>query len=113
MDSVTKCDHVDQIKIVANRDGIQGCEDCLKIGTSWVHLRMCLSCGHVGCCDSSTDRHARQHFTDTRHAIIQSVEPGEKWGWCFLDEVYLTEPPSPGPQVKQKLDQEGKSREHA
>ncbi len=92
MANVTTCEHLDQIKIVASRDGIQGCEDCLKIGSSWVHLRMCLTCGHVGCCDSSLHRHARQHFTETKHAIMQSVEPGENWGWCYFDEVYLEEP---------------------
>ena len=95
MASVTTCEHVDQIKIVANGDGVQGCEDCLKIGGTWVHLRMCLTCGHVGCCNSSPNLHALQHFTDTTHAIIQSVEPGEKWGWCYVDEVFLRTPPPP------------------
>ena len=95
MASVTTCDHVDQIKIVADRDSVQGCEDCLRIGGRWVHLRMCLSCGYVGCCDSSPNLHARQHFSETKHAIIQSVEPGEKWGWCYVDEVFLRVPASP------------------
>ena len=104
MASVTTCDHVDQIRIVAGRDGVQGYEDCLKIGGAWAHLRMCLTCGHVGCCDSSPNRHARQHFTETKHAIIQSVEPGEKCGWFYFDEVYLREPPPPGSYVNRTME---------
>jgi len=65
----------------------EGCEDCLRIGGEWVHLRLCLTCGHVGCCDSSPNRHARKHFTVTHHPIIQSFEPGEDWRWCFVDEA--------------------------
>ena len=65
----------------------KGCEECLKMGSSWVHLRMCLICGHVGCCDSSPNKHATKHFHDTKHPIIRSVEPGESWAWCFVDEV--------------------------
>ncbi|HWZ87124.1 MAG TPA: UBP-type zinc finger domain-containing protein [Thermoanaerobaculia bacterium] len=67
----------------------KGCEDCLKIGDRWVHLRLCLSCGHVGCCDSSKNKHARAHFTHVKHPIIQSFEPGEDWRWCYIDEAYL------------------------
>ena len=104
MASATTCDHVDQVRIVADKDGVQGCEDCLKIGGAWVHLRMCRTCGQVGCCDSSPNRHARQHFTETKHAIIQSVEPGEKWGWCYFDEVYLREPPPPASYLKRKME---------
>jgi hypothetical protein len=63
-----------------------GCEDCLRIGSTWVHLRLCLTCGHVGCCDSSPNRHARKHFHHSGHPIIQSFEPGENWRWCFVDE---------------------------
>ncbi len=92
---IDTCQHVNQIKIVANRDGIQGCEDCLKIGSTWVHLRMCLTCGHVGCCDSSVHKHARQHFEATQHVIIQSVEPGEKWAFCYIDEAFMRKPPAP------------------
>jgi uncharacterized UBP type Zn finger protein len=65
----------------------EGCEDCLKIGSAWLHLRLCLTCGHVGCCDSSPNRHARKHFHHSGHPIIQSFEPGEDWRWCFVDET--------------------------
>jgi uncharacterized UBP type Zn finger protein len=64
-----------------------GCEDCLRTGDGWVHLRLCLSCGHVGCCDSSPNKHARKHFQRSGHPIIQSFEPGEDWRWCFVDET--------------------------
>ena len=67
----------------------QGCEDCLKTGDGWVHLRICLTCGHVGCCDQSKNKHATQHFHTSGHPLIQSYEPGEDWVWCFLDEVVL------------------------
>jgi CPA1 family monovalent cation:H+ antiporter len=65
----------------------QGCEDCLREGSTWVHLRLCLDCGHVGCCDSSPRRHATQHFQQTQHPVIRSYEPGENWRWCFVDRV--------------------------
>ena len=79
------CQHFDQIRegVTAKTDG---CEECLKAGTEWVHLRLCLTCGHVGCCDSSVGKHATKHFRLTRHAIVRSIEPGETWGWCYLDE---------------------------
>lgn len=67
----------------------QGCQECLEAGTRWVHLRLCLSCGHVGCCDSSPMRHATQHFKDTGHPIVRSFEPDEDWRWCFADEVIV------------------------
>ncbi|HEY3674488.1 MAG TPA: UBP-type zinc finger domain-containing protein [Candidatus Tumulicola sp.] len=65
-----------------------GCEECLKTGSQWVHLRLCLECGHVGCCDSSPNRHATKHFHATKHPVIQSFQPGERWRWCFVDEVF-------------------------
>ena len=65
------------------------CEECLKEGTQWVSLRECLTCGHVGCCDSSKNRHARAHFHATQHPLIQSAERGEDWRWCYIDETYL------------------------
>lgn len=80
-----KCLHQDQIREVT--PSAQGCEDCLREGGRWVHLRICLTCGHVGCCDQSPNRHATKHFHDTGHPIIQSVEPGEDWRWCFVDRV--------------------------
>jgi uncharacterized UBP type Zn finger protein len=63
-----------------------GCAECLTNGSSWVHLRLCLSCGHVGCCDDSPNRHATAHFRATQHPVIRSYEPGEAWGWCYADE---------------------------
>ena len=79
------CTHLDQIENVT--PSADGCEDCLKIGARWVHLRMCLVCGHVGCCDSSPNKHATAHFHATTHPIIASAEPGEDWRWCYVDEV--------------------------
>jgi len=64
-----------------------GCEECLAMGDTWVHLRLCMRCGHVGCCDDSKNKHATKHFHHTKHPIIRSLEPGERWGWCFVDEV--------------------------
>ncbi len=81
------CTHLDQIKDVVPR--AQGCEDCLKTGDSWVHLRLCLTCGHVGCCDDSKNRHATKHFRESRHPIIKSLESGEDWMWCYVDKVAL------------------------
>ncbi|GAA1960115.1 UBP-type zinc finger domain-containing protein [Kitasatospora viridis] len=72
----------------------QGCVDCLAAGTSWVHLRMCLSCGHIGCCDSSPERHATAHFGRLGHSLIRSFEPGETWGWCYRCELMLEPDPS-------------------
>ena len=66
---------------------IPGCEDCLKIGGTWVHLRMCHACGHIGCCDNSPNRHATAHFNASGHPLIRSVEPGEDWSWCYVDEL--------------------------
>ncbi|MFL5494749.1 MAG: UBP-type zinc finger domain-containing protein [Gemmatimonadales bacterium] len=66
-----------------------GCEECLATGGRWLHLRLCLSCGHVGCCDSSPGRHATKHFRSAHHPVIQSFEPGETWGWCYLEEREL------------------------
>lgn len=76
--------HVKEIRKV--EPSSDGCEDCRKIGSGWVNLRLCLSCGNVGCCDSSPNRHATKHFEATAHPIIQSFEPGESWRWCYVDE---------------------------
>ncbi|MDQ1690815.1 MAG: hypothetical protein QOH56_1894 [Pseudonocardiales bacterium] len=67
----------------------EGCQECLRLGTQWVHLRLCLTCGHVGCCDSSPMRHARAHAAHIGHPIVQSFEPGESWRWCYIDETYV------------------------
>jgi uncharacterized UBP type Zn finger protein len=81
------CSHLDTIRDVT--PSAAGCEECLKTGDSWVHLRLCLACGHVGCCDNSPNRHATKHYRATGHPIIQSFEKGEDWIWCYEDKVYL------------------------
>ena len=81
------CEHIREIKPVA--PSAEGCEDCLRTGDTWVHLRLCLTCGHVGCCDSSQNKHATKHFHTTHHPIIKSFEPGEQWGWCYVDEMFF------------------------
>ncbi|MEU8837693.1 UBP-type zinc finger domain-containing protein [Streptomyces roseus] len=81
------CTHIDRIRPV--KPGTEGCEECLALGDSWVHLRMCLSCGHVGCCDSSKNRHATKHYRSTEHPIAASHEPGEAWAWCYADKLML------------------------
>jgi len=81
------CTHLDAIEVTSLAVDVPGCEDCLRIGGWWVHLRLCLTCGHVGCCDSSPNRHATAHSKTTRHPIIRSLEPGEDWCWCYEDEV--------------------------
>jgi tellurite resistance protein TerC len=83
--SAVVCSHTDQIKDVTPNS--QGCEECLKLGDQWVHLRMCLTCGHVGCCDSSKNKHATRHFQSVGHPVMRSIEPGEDWRWCFVDQV--------------------------
>jgi len=82
-----RCRHTGQARAVS--PGSAGCEECLALGETWVHLRVCMSCGHVGCCDSSKNRHARRHWEQERHPIVKSAEPGEDWAWCFEDEVVL------------------------
>ncbi len=79
--------HVSFIRPVVPRS--RGCEECLQLGTPWVHLRLCLTCGHVGCCDSSPMRHARAHAFAQGHPIVSSLEPGEDWSWCYFDEAYV------------------------
>ena len=81
----TECEHLDQIQEVT--PSAEGCEDCLKIGGSWVHLRLCLTCGHVGCCENSPNQHALKHFQSAGHPIIQSFEPDEEWVYCYVDEI--------------------------
>ena len=81
------CSHLDQIQNPPPKT--DGCEECLQMGDSWVHLRLCEICGHVGCCDSSKNKHATKHFGKTKHPIMRSLEPGEDWGWCFIDEVMI------------------------
>lgn len=84
----TTCTHLDRIRDVEPRTP-EGCEECLKTGDRWVHLRLCLTCGHVGCCDSSKNKHATEHFHATGHPIVRSFEPNEDWSWCYVDQVIL------------------------
>lgn len=81
------CTHLDQIEITETDTDV--CEECMKTGDRWVHLRMCLVCGKVGCCDSSRNTHARRHYEETGHPLIRSVEPGETWRYCYKDRLYL------------------------
>jgi hypothetical protein len=83
-----ECSHLDAIADV-QPSTTEGCEDCLREGTRWVHLRECLECGHIGCCDNSPRRHATAHWRTSQHPIIRSFEPGEQWGWCYPDELFL------------------------
>ena len=72
----------------------EGCEECLRAGKSWVHLRLCLTCGHVGCCDNSPNRHATRHYHETKHPVARSFEPGETWGYCYVDRIFVDELPA-------------------
>ncbi len=87
-----ECGHIDTIRDVA--PSAPGCEECLETGSWWVHLRLCTGCGHVGCCKSSPNRHASKHAGTEAHPIVQSLEPGEDWLWCYVDEVYLEPAPA-------------------
>lgn len=83
------CTHLDSVRITQLPESVEGCEDCLASGGQWLHLRICLECGKVGCCDDSPNRHARAHARDAGHPLIHSLEPGERWSWCFVDDVGL------------------------
>ena len=89
-----QCRHLAQVRDVEPKTP-DGCEECLASGDAWVHLRLCLECGHVGCCDDSLNRHATKHFGKTRHPIMRSFEPGENWGFCFVDQLMLEPAPRP------------------
>lgn len=89
------CPHLRGLKPFPPRS--DGCEECLRMGSTWVHLRLCLGCGHVGCCDDSPNRHATKHFRQTQHPLIASFEPGERWLWCYVDQEALAVPPSVEP----------------
>jgi uncharacterized UBP type Zn finger protein len=101
------CSHLEK---AANRHApavpsSQGCAECLRAGGVWVHLRLCLSCGHVGCCDNSPNRHATKHFHATKHPVIRSYEPGEDWGYCYPDEMFLEVLPArPGEAAPRHFD---------
>jgi uncharacterized UBP type Zn finger protein len=86
------CTHLDSVKDVEPGTP-NGCEECLKTHSRWVHLRLCLACGHVGCCDQSPNKHATKHFHQAKHPIMRSFEPGEDWGWCYVDEMMFEPAP--------------------
>jgi uncharacterized UBP type Zn finger protein len=100
MKSAYPCDHFLAIRDV-KPSSPDGCEECLRIGSPWVHLRVCLTCGHVGCCDDSPLRHATAHFHGTGHPVMKSFEPGETWGWCYADEAVYD--PVPGPATRRHI----------
>jgi uncharacterized UBP type Zn finger protein len=83
------CSHLDHVVLRELPESVAGCEECLADGGQWCHLRICLECGHVGCCDSSPGRHASAHHATTGHPIMRSVQPGEDWAWCFEDEFAM------------------------
>jgi uncharacterized UBP type Zn finger protein len=85
--SAVACSHLDQIQLTQLPEQSAGCEECLKIGSRWLHLRMCMICGKIGCCDSSPNRHASKHARADGHPIVRSAEPGEDWSYCFVDEL--------------------------
>jgi uncharacterized UBP type Zn finger protein len=87
--AVPACSHLDTIAITELPESPLECEECVKIGATWVHLRMCLACGKIGCCDNSPNRHATAHFHDVGHPLIRSAEPDEDWVWCYVDRVPL------------------------
>lgn len=82
-----RCAHFSHVRDV--QPGTDGCKECLEMGDEWVELRLCMECGHVGCCDNSKNKHATQHFHQTKHPIIRSLEEGAEWGWCYVDELML------------------------
>jgi uncharacterized UBP type Zn finger protein len=86
-----QCTHLNEVHFTKPSKHV--CEECIKMGDPWVHLRMCLECGHVGCCDSSKNKHATKHFHSSGHPLIRSIEPGERWLWCYVDEVVAGEIP--------------------
>ncbi len=80
------CTHLGTITFAEVPQEVPGCEDCLRMGGDWLHLRLCTRCGHIGCCDDSPNRHATAHFRASEHPVIRSAEPGEEWFWCYVDE---------------------------
>jgi uncharacterized UBP type Zn finger protein len=98
-----EADHCPHLSLIADVvPSAEGCEDCLKIGSTWVHLRLCMICGHVGCCDDSPNRHATKHYHATKHPLMRSFEPGETWGWCFVDQIVFDPMPKAPPRPGQR-----------
>ena len=89
---MSTCTHLETITVFELPDRVDGCEECLASGGVWLHLRICLGCGHVGCCDSSPGQHASRHAQASDHPLIRSLEPGEEWVWCFPDELAMVIP---------------------
>ena len=85
--STEACSHTSWIRDVV--PGTDACDQCVALGDSWVHLRICMTCGQVGCCDSSKNKHAHKHADDVGHPLVRSIEPGEDWIWCFIDETVV------------------------
>ena len=86
------CSHLKQVRSAGRQPAIPGsagCKECIESGDGWVHLRLCLACGHVGCCDDSPNKHASAHYRSSGHPVIKSFEPGEDWAWCFVDHQGL------------------------
>ena len=90
--AIQACVHIDAVKEIKQPQQ-RVCEECVKIGAQWVHLRTCQQCGTTRCCDSSPNRHATKHFTHTTHPVMASFEPGERWAWCYVDKMDLDVPP--------------------
>ena len=86
-----RCTHLDQIRPFSRRT--DGCEECLELGDTWLHLRQCLICGHVGCCSDSKNNHAEKHFFATSHPLMRSLERGDNWMWCYVDEIMIEPAP--------------------
>ena len=84
-----ECNHLMEVQFTKPNKNV--CEECVRTGDRWIHLRMCLTCGHVGCCDSSKNKHARKHFQRVSHPLIRSIEPGEGWVWCYIDQLEVAE----------------------
>ena len=93
-DFVAACSHLDSVERLELPELVAGCEECLAVGARWVHLRMCQTCGHIGCCDNSPGRHATGHHAASGHPVIRSAEPGEDWSWCYVDELMFRLRPS-------------------
>ena len=94
-----QCKHLAQVRDVQPKTP-DGCEECLQTGDEWVHLRLCLECGHVGCCDDSPNRHATKHFHKVKHPVMRSFEPGEDWGYCYVEDLFIEPAPRPRPTAK-------------
>jgi uncharacterized UBP type Zn finger protein len=89
---MAQCTHLDHVHLTRLPEQVDGCEDCLASGGKWLHLRICLECGRVGCCDDSPNRHASAHAQHTQHPLIRSIEPGEDWSWCYVDQIAMRIP---------------------